>query len=466
MNNAFQDVAALLAQVAEDHKVPGLAAAGIVNGELAHAAVHGFRDQEQQKPMTLETPSRWYSISKPLTAMALGQLVFQGKIRWDQPLIELLPDLCFSDPVVSRRVTLTDCLLHRTGLPTGNWTWWQAPSNPTELLRRLPHLPCSAGFRVQSQYQNLQFALFHEVFKACGTTWHQAMQDLLQPLGIKALTKLSDFVASDRAIGYGPNGFAPAKPALDFDFEAIAPASAVCGSILELAKVAGTLALKGQGLVPPSVWAEVTRSALGLPPPEWSELQQPCVCLAGRSVVYRGELMLQWAGGWRGYVAHVLAIPAKGVAACAMANRSSSPAAELLAFELLDRSVGWQTAPWAERFLQQKRRNRTAGPQRLAARLARPAASWQAGDVAACYTHPAYGDMQITDDGKGPTLHFRGESLPLVPRPDGSVSADGTSNDFSELCWDLWPVIDGRRVVAWDFGPDDPKAPCCFERIG
>ena len=78
------------------------------------------------------------------------------------------------------------------------------------------------------------------------------MQDLLQPLGIKALTKLSDFVASERAIAYGPNGFAPPQAMPDFDFEAIAPASAVCGSILELAKVAGALAQKGQGLIPPA----------------------------------------------------------------------------------------------------------------------------------------------------------------------------------------------------------------------
>jgi hypothetical protein len=39
MKSVFQDVADLLAQVANDHKVPGLAAAGIVDGELAHAAV-------------------------------------------------------------------------------------------------------------------------------------------------------------------------------------------------------------------------------------------------------------------------------------------------------------------------------------------------------------------------------------------------------------------------------------------
>lgn len=209
----------------------------------------------------------------------------------------------------------------------------------------------------------------------------------------------------------------------------------------------------------------MTRSELGLPAPEWPELQQVCVCLAGRSVVYRGELMLQWAGGWRGYVAHVLAIPARRVAACSMANRSSSPAAELLAFELLDRCIGWPILPWADRFLQQKRKNRTAGPQRLAARLARPAAPWLATDVAACYTHPAYGDLQIVDDEKGPTIHFRGESLPLIPRPDGSVSADGRSDDFSELSWDLWPLIKDRRVTAWLFGPDDPNAPCRFERI-
>jgi len=62
-------------------------------------------------------------------------------------------------------------------------------------------------------------------------------------------------------------------------------------------------------------------------------------------------------------------------------------------------------------------------------------------------------------------LQFREVTLPLTPRPDGLVSADGGTADFSELSWNLRPVIENGRLVAWLFNPDDPAAPCRFERV-
>lgn|GEM_PF-1573948 len=460
--NAFADVAELLAVVSNDQGTPGVAAAAVVDGEVAHSAAHGWCDQERRLPMTVDTPSRWYSISKPLTALAIGRLVGAGKVRWDQPVSQLVPGLRFADPVATERATVGDCLLHRTGLPSGNWTWWQAPSDPAELLRRLPHIPCSAGFRAAHQYQNIGFTILGQVFKAADTDWHQAIHDLLEPLGIKPMTRLQEFVASDRMLGYGPNGFAPSVQTADFDFEGIAPASAVCGTISELAKVGCALACDGHGLLPPAIWAEAIRPELALPEPDWPELRRPCVALAGRSVVYRGELVLQWAGGWRGYVSHLLAVPSRRIAACAFANRTSANAAEALAFSLLDRAAGWERLPWPKRFVEQKREFRRQGEARLAARLAQSRARWPATDVAGRYFHPGYGELTVTNDLR---LRFRHIDVPLVPRPDGRIAADGCDADFSEIMWDLRPIVEGKRALAWMFGPDDPAAPSRFDRI-
>lgn len=223
MSHQFQDVAALLARVADDHKAPSVAAAAVVDGQIAHVATQGYRDLERRLPMTADTPSRWYSISKPLTGLAFAQLVHQGKLRWDQPVAQLVPGLRFADAVATERATIADCLLHRTGLPSGDWTWFGAPSDPAELLRRLPHVACTPGFRAGHHYQNLHFTILGEVFRAAGTDWHQALRDLLVSLGVQPLTRLSEFVAADRALGYGPNGFTPPFPVADFDFEAIAP---------------------------------------------------------------------------------------------------------------------------------------------------------------------------------------------------------------------------------------------------
>ena len=451
--------AELLARTSTEHVVPGLAAANVVEGAVAEIVVHGWRDLERRLPLTADTPSRWYSISKPLTGLALAQLVATGKLRWDQPVASLVPGVRFADPVATERATIADCLLHRTGLSSGDWTWFGAPSDPAELLRRLPHVPCRPGFRAGHFYQNLHFTILGEVFKAAGTDWHRAMRDLLEPLGVKPLTRLSEFVAADRVIGYGPNGFAPATREADFDFEGVAPASAVCGSITELAQVARMMARGGEGALPAKAWAEVTQPRLALGTASYPEWCTPCVALAGRTVVYRGELALQWAGGFRGYTSHLVALPGRKAAACAFSNRTSSPAAEALAWTFLDRAVGWEPAPWLERFIESKRAMRRAGEKRLAARLAEPAAPWPATAVDGRFTHPAYGELMVTGDRR---LRFREVELPLVPRADGTVSADG-SHDGGEICWMIRPEVAGNKVVAWLFNPDDPSAPCRFE---
>jgi hypothetical protein len=158
-----------------------------------------------------------------------------------------------------------------------------------------------------------------------------------------------------------------------------------------------------------------------------------------------------------------LAIPARRIAACALANRTGAGAAEALAFAMLDRAAGWDRLPWAQRFLDQKRAFRRRGEATLAERLARPVAPWPATDVAGRYCHPGYGEVTVTDDLR---LLFRHVDLPLEPRPDGTLSADGPSFDQSEVCWDLSPIVTDGRLVALDFAPDASGAVCRFHRDG
>jgi CubicO group peptidase (beta-lactamase class C family) len=458
---SFDDVDALIARVAADHAVPGLAAAGVVDGGPGHVAVHGLRDQERQLPMTAGTPSRWYSISKPLTALAVAKSVSAGRLQWDQKVKDLVPRVRFADAVSTERATIRDCLLHRSGLASGDWVWIGAPSDPDELLKRLPYVSCRPGYRAGFHYQNLNFTIIGEVLKAIGTDWHSAMRDLLAPIGVKPLTRLQEFRASDRALGYGPNGFAAPEPSADFDFEGIAPASAVCGSITELARLAAAMSVGGKGLLPSDAWQEAIRPVFALGPRDWPEMRAPCAAMAGVAVVYRGELVLQWAGGFRGYVSHIVAMPERRVAGCALANRTASSAAELLAWSMLDRAAGLEPLPWADRFLEQKRSFRKAGERRMAERLARPAAPWPGFEVRGRFRSDAYGELEVAE---GPVLRFRNVELPMRFMPDGTVSAEGGAKDFSELFWSLRPEVDAGSVAAWSFNPDDPLTPCRFAR--
>jgi len=168
-----------------------------------------------------------------------------------------------------------------------------------------------------------------------------------------------------------------------------------------------------------------------------------------------------WAGGWRGYTAHLLALPERQVGACALCNRTASPASELLAFGMLDRAAGWEPLPWAERFLEQKRRFRAAGQARLAQRLSRPTEPAPAGAFEGVFEHGGYGRIRI-EAGR---LRFRDVDLPLAWRGGLNASADGGNADFPEICWDLTAEAADGQVVAWHFNPDAPAYPCRFARV-
>jgi CubicO group peptidase (beta-lactamase class C family) len=452
----------LLARIADEHGVPGLAVAVIVDAAVARVAVHGCRDQERRLPVTVDTPFRWYSISKQLTALALAQLVERNRLDWDQTVASLVPSARFADPVATERATVTDCLLHRTGLCAGNWTWLGAPADPLELLRRLPHFSCRAGFRSGHRYQNLHFTILGEVFKAAGTDWHRAMRELLAPVGVNPLTRTAEFIRSDRALGYGPTGFASPVRVDDVALEGIEPASAVCGSIRDLARVAAAVAGGAGAFVTAQMWEHLTRPMTPVMGPPWPELQESHVSLAGRVLKYRGEPAIHWAGGFRGYGSQLVALPRLGVAVCALANRTGSVAPDALAWALVDRAAGWERLPWADRWLEQKRALRQSGQQRLEARLARATLPWTARDWTGTFAHAGYGGLTVTADGH---LEFRGLRLTMAQRTKKLAGADGLDADGGEVMWDLKPVVAGDRVEAWMFNPDDPNAPCRFDRV-
>jgi len=71
--------------------IPGLAIAVAVDGRVVFAEGFGYADLEQRVPAWPATKFRIGSISKPLTAVALMQLVEQRKIDLDAPVQKYVP---------------------------------------------------------------------------------------------------------------------------------------------------------------------------------------------------------------------------------------------------------------------------------------------------------------------------------------------------------------------------------------
>ncbi len=94
-------------------KIPGMAVAIVQDGKVAFERAYGVANIENNVPVTKESRFIIASVTKTWAATAIMMLVEQGKLRLDQPVGELLPDL----PPSWRNVPVRRLMSHTSGLP-------------------------------------------------------------------------------------------------------------------------------------------------------------------------------------------------------------------------------------------------------------------------------------------------------------------------------------------------------------
>ena len=91
----------------------------------------------------------------PVTAAALATLVDQGKIDWDDKVIDRLPGFQMWDSWVTREMTIRDLLVHRSGLGLGAGDLLFVPRSNlsrAEAVRRLRYIKPATSFRSDYAY--------------------------------------------------------------------------------------------------------------------------------------------------------------------------------------------------------------------------------------------------------------------------------------------------------------------------
>ena len=122
---SLTEATALLNQFVADQKIAGAVAAVARKGRLAYLEAVGVQDLDTRKPMTEQSLFRIYSMTKPITAVAVLMLHDEGRFRLDDPITKYLPT--FNSMMVvdsdgqpprkpARVITVEDLLLHTSGL--------------------------------------------------------------------------------------------------------------------------------------------------------------------------------------------------------------------------------------------------------------------------------------------------------------------------------------------------------------
>jgi CubicO group peptidase (beta-lactamase class C family) len=110
--NVFAEVEKIVTETRKEFGAPGISVAVVVDDEIAWSGGYGLADVENQVPATAETVYRIASISKPMAATALMQLVEQGRVDIDEPVQKYAPYF----PEKPLTITLRHILTHTSGI--------------------------------------------------------------------------------------------------------------------------------------------------------------------------------------------------------------------------------------------------------------------------------------------------------------------------------------------------------------
>jgi CubicO group peptidase (beta-lactamase class C family) len=176
----------ITAKMAE-YEVPG-AVVGIVENDTV-VYLKGFGVREIGRPGLVDPDTRFQiaSVSKYLTAGAIGTLVEEDKLDWDTPVVTYLPGFALKDTYAGEHATLRDLLAHRTGFRSydGELLGRVGYSND-EILQRVRYLEPGASFREKYQYSNIGYFIAGEVAaRADNRSWEDLTDArIIQPLNM------------------------------------------------------------------------------------------------------------------------------------------------------------------------------------------------------------------------------------------------------------------------------------------
>ena len=406
-------------------RVPGIAVAAIIDGEIRFAAGYGLRNVARRRPVTPETLFQIGSITKSFTAAGLALLVDEGRLAWDTRVREILPDFALADPAASQRATLADLLAHRTGLARHDRLWYLNPMPREALYRRLRHLGSSRPFRAGFSYQNILYVVAGGIAERLfGESWETiTARRLLAPLGLKRTrTTLRGLLADpDHAEAYAIEG-GRLEPVAHFDTAVIAPAGGLAASARDLIRWAALHLGRGT-LDSTRLLSRESASALQTPQqtipgaPAWPALDFASYGYGFELAHYRGEPLVSHGGGMDGFVAHFSFMPRRGAAVVVLSNLDRNPVPGIVAWRFYDRVLGLPTLPWnartAERWREAEDRLAAEAAADRATRRPNAPPSHLRADYVGRYTNPGYGTVTITAGTDGLSLAYGWVTLPL-----------------------------------------------------
>jgi CubicO group peptidase (beta-lactamase class C family) len=178
--------------------IPGASLALLDSGRVVFEGGLGVRELGKPELVNADTLFMAASNTKGMTTLLLARLVDQGKLRWDEPVIEAYPTFKLGDADVTRKLLVKHLICACTGLPRQDLEWIFEFKNatPESSLALLGTMQPTSSFGEVFQYSNLMAtaagyvgAHLYGPNSDLGSAYDKAMQSLVfTPLGMSSTT--------------------------------------------------------------------------------------------------------------------------------------------------------------------------------------------------------------------------------------------------------------------------------------
>lgn len=455
-----RDLDPYFAKAAKDWNVPGLAVAIVYRGQLVFAKGYGVRDVGQLAPVDTQTLFAIASTTKAITAAALGMLVDEGKVRWDDPVTKHVPWFQMKDPWATREVTVRDLITHRGGLPNADYLWTGGDNPREEVIRRIRFIEPSYSFRGGYTYHNVMYTVAGAVIEAAsGMSWDDFLrQRIFQPLGMtRSVTTLAEAVTKDnRAMPHGSRGDT-LRVSGNSLADGIGPAGSVWSSVADMSKwvrfLLDTGRVNGTPLLTPATWAELFRPATiipgggrGTPAVRMSKPHFRTYALGWFQQDYQGRQVDFHTGSLTGMIAINGLIREEGIGVYILSN-TSTEIRHALMFKVFDTFLGLPARDWSGEMLAMYReddaRADSASARNQPQRVEGTKPSLALDRYAGTFVDSLYGKVVVTmEEG---ALRYR-----LSSTQAGTL--EHWQYDTFRVVWDDW--WRGRSTITYTIGPN------------
>ncbi|AZM56267.1 hypothetical protein DMA15_29785 [Streptomyces sp. WAC 01529] len=312
-------------------ETPGAALAVIEGGRVVHR--RAFGEDGRGRAVTPDTPFLWGSVSKPVTGVAVMQLVEAGRVDLDAPVRTYLPWFRLADRGASERITVRHLLTNTSGIPASASAvigdrYDNAPGALTTAARALARIEPAGRPGESYAYSSAGYVVLGALVETVsgrpfGTYLHER---ILGPLGMEhAVATERDFVRERVAPGHRSVFGTPVAFDAPYDTSGV-PYGHIGGSVRDLARFVlaqlGGGELDGRRVLSAKGVAETQRGQVD------SDVDRFGLGWSVGTLEGTDERMVWKSGSLPGHDAMVVMLPDSGRAVIVLQNAFHLPRAE------------------------------------------------------------------------------------------------------------------------------------------